>query len=194
MDAVKKISLIAVAIGALAMQSSAMAAQATLNFQGTITASACIINGGTNIAMLPANFGTLSTASFTGVGSRAQRNVPINIALTKCPGASATEGINGTYVKIAFTGTAPDVNNKQLLQLTQDPGVATGVGIGLWNAADGKQLNLNPDTPTQFNYDQGVGTADVGTTIKLLADYQQTAATVNPGVANAVGYLSFTYN
>ena len=203
MDAVKKISLIAAAIGALAIQSSAMAAEGTLSFKGNITSAGCKINGNTTFTMAP-DLGTIAASTFTGVGSRAQRNVPITLKLTDCPTA-VTGVVNGSTVKVYFTtsggglatpanpsggGSGVDPDNPNLLALTKGTGVASGVGVGIWNAADGTQLNLNSSAAggIVFTYDQGQGT-----TINLAADYQQTKTSVVAGTADAVGYLAFDY-
>ncbi len=187
MDAVKKISLIAAAIGALAIQSSAMAADGTLNFTGTIISSGCKINGSANFVLAP-DFGMVSASAFSGVNSRANRNVPVILKLTDCPAAGT--GANGQSVKIIFSSPGA-VLTGNLLPLT--PGTAaapaaTGVGIGLWDQSTGNQLKVGGD-PVSYAYDAGKQEA----TLSFVADFQSTATTVTPGVANAVGYIAFDY-
>ncbi|MCC7005875.1 MAG: hypothetical protein IT497_04435 [Ottowia sp.] len=67
MDAVKKLTLIAAAVGALG-QGVAMAADGTVNFTGSVTASACVVTGGAAGGVITVPMGSVSSKAFTGVG------------------------------------------------------------------------------------------------------------------------------
>lgn len=188
MDAVKKISLIAAAISALAFQSSAMAAEGTINFNGTITSAGCKMNGADTFTMTQ-DFGTVAASAFSGVGSRARLDKVITIKLDNCPVAGP--GIDGRKVTLTFTGPTPGTYPNNLVPL--NAGGATGVGVGLWKS-DGSVVTLGGAAPVVFPYDAGVQ----GTTITLFADYvstvDNTTTKIVPGVANTVVSVNATYN
>ncbi len=196
MDAVKKISLIAAAIGALAIQSPAMAADGAgvLNFSGNIIQAGCKFNGADTFTMAT-DFGTVAANAFATVGARARLDKPITIQLTNCPGnptGTTASTINGTKVALGFrrpvnVSTTGLANNVAPLDGTS---TAKGVGVGLWNT-NGTAIAL--DSETDFPYDMS-DPNNLKVTINLVADYVSTMASVSPGTANTVITVSARYD
>lgn len=175
MDAVKKLTLIAAAVGALG-QGVAMAADGTVNFTGSVTASACVVTGGAAGGVITVPMGSVSSKAFTGVGTKAGDR-SFSIQLTGCPANS--------QVWVRFAG-ASDPANIALLKLTA--GGASGVAIGIAQS-DGTPIAMATD-PVQ----KATTAADGSVTLSYRAYYQATAASVTTGLANASSDFTVIYN
>jgi major type 1 subunit fimbrin (pilin) len=164
-----KIMLTAV-LGLGVMAQVNAASTGTLNISGSITGSACSIEGAASD--IPVNLGAVPKTAFTATGTPvATAGFPLK--LTGCSPSSD--------VSVRFNGT-PDSANTSFLQLTQETDVATNVAVGLFEK-DGK-------TPIAINQTSAVQKTDAAGAANLY--YQVgyvatgTVASVTTGPANAV--------
>ncbi|MHC9002345.1 fimbrial protein [Enterobacter adelaidei] len=147
-----------------------------VNFTGSITDDACtIVNTVTSPLDVP--LGTYGSNEFTAVGSETAKK-DVKIALSNCPATVTSASVN-------FDGTS-DATNASLLALTDEAGVATGVGIQLY---DKDQSPLALHTPSSAH---DLVTGD--NVLPFYAAYKSTAATVTAGPANGVANFSVIYN
>lgn len=168
--------LIAVSLAAAAFSASVLADDGRINFYGSITDSACtVVNNMSN--PLSVMMGNVSSSAFTGAGSTASPT-KFNIALKDCP-----ESAKSATVK--FDGTA-DSNVATLLALTQEAGVAKGVGIQLM---DNKNVVV-PLYTASSAYPLQAGDNNLA----FVARYYATANTVSAGFANATSNFTLNYN
>jgi major type 1 subunit fimbrin (pilin) len=145
----------------------------TVNFTGTIIASACSLNNGSPLVV---PLGTHSVTAFTGVASTTgQRNIDLN--LTGCPALTAT---------ITFLGDG-QVGATNLLRLTPGSAPESHIAIALFEA-DGTPLPINTASSTPHTL---TGTNNI--TYKA-AYKQHTAGTVPIGVAPGTATLDIQYN
>ncbi|HDR2162254.1 TPA: type 1 fimbrial major subunit FimA [Enterobacter cancerogenus] len=172
-----KISNIACAVFAtLAMASAANAATTTVNggtvhFKGELVNAACSVN--TKSADQTVNLGQYRTAHFTKVGDTST-NVPFTIELNDCDPAVASTAA------VAFTGQT-DATDKTLLAISSGSNANSATGVGI-EILDTTSATLTPDGST-FSAAQ---TLIEGTnTLNFAARYKATAATTEPGQANA---------
>jgi major type 1 subunit fimbrin (pilin) len=173
-----KKSLIAVALlTGCAFAGMANAADGTINFIGNITDAACTVTA--NTANQTVTLGTVKSTALPAVGATAAPT-RFNIVLTACP-------VTVTSATIKFDGPANPVNSS-LLALTNTVGVATGVGIGLYEQDAVTQIPVGGASKSQALST----TAD--TTFNFIAKYVATNATVAAGSANAVSDFTVTYN
>ncbi|RDL14121.1 fimbrial protein [Serratia fonticola] len=172
-------SLIAVAIAAVSVLSSAsaFAADGQVNFKGEIIDSACtVVNSVTNA--LDVTLGQVSKTAFTNAGDTAAAT-KFTLQLTNCPVSVSTASVK-------FDGTAANGDNN-ILALTQESGVATGVGIQL---SDSSQ-NVLPLSTASASYPLvSTGTNN----LDFVARYISNSATVTAGPANAVASFTIIYN
>ncbi|MFA3778406.1 fimbrial protein [Yersinia sp. 1652 StPb PI] len=168
-------ALALVASGILA--SSAYAADGTINFEGEITDSACIVD--TNSENLTVSLGRVSAASFAGAGSYSSAT-QFQLVLKECP-ASATTAI------IKFDGTSVAGDNS-VLALTPGAGVATGVGIELSDASQ-RVVNLYTES-APYTLVTGAGSE---TNLDFTARYKSLDTTVGAGIANASAQFTVIY-
>ncbi|XUA18190.1 fimbrial protein [Citrobacter sp. OP27] len=174
-----KKNLIAMAVAATGVLSAAnaFAAAGQVNFTGQIIDVGCdVINTVSN--PLQVNLGQVARSEFANAGDTAAAT-SFNIQLTNCPVTVGTASIK-------FDGTALNGDNS-VLQLTQDSGVATGVGIQLSD-----QVGVLPLTQPSVAY-----TLQSGSTMNNLpftARYKSVATTVTAGPANGVANFSVIYN
>lgn len=177
MDAVKKMTMIALAAGAIATQGSAFAADGTINFSGKVIDSGCTVaetaNGPLSVAL-----GSFAKTSFKDVGAQSAKK-GFTLTLTNCPGTAAS-------VQIRFAGN-PDPTNSTLIALTPgtaaDPS-ATGIALGLSDTTGAPLPNLqNSSAVTLVNN---------AATLNLIAFYQRTGTVVS-GAANAVADFTLIY-
>lgn len=169
----------------------AMAADGTVHFRGEVIDSTCEVTADTKDQYV--DLGKVNRTSFTGVESTSAAKA-FNIDLEKCP---------ATYTKasLRFDGTLAAGSKGDLAignpVTTSTPGdytgaetnpvTATGVAIRIYNT-DNTQLELYKDsTPTDI--DTVAGTASM----KFLARYVATSATVTPGTANADSQFTIVY-
>ncbi len=173
-----KKSLIAAALlTGSAFASMANAADGTINFTGNIIDVACNITAST--ATQTVAMGTVVSSSLNTVGATSAPT-RFKIELTGCPATV-------TRATIKFDGQAnPDDPN--LLVLTSAAGVATGVGIGLYEQDSTTMLPIGTPSASKT-----LSTAD-STTFEFIAKYVATNATVVAGSANAVSDFTVAYN
>ncbi|WP_324722530.1 fimbrial protein [Lelliottia sp. JS-SCA-14] len=173
----KKI-FIASAIAAVSVLSSAaaLASDGTINFTGEVLDSACTVDIGANNTM-EVTLGSVAKTAFTGKGSTASYS-KFNLKLTKCPATV-------TSASVKFEGTSY-AGDDSVLALTEEDGVATGVGVQISDASN-KVVEL--------------GTATASTTLAagdnvlpFYARYIQQAAAVTAGPANSVAQFTLNYN
>ncbi|MCU6161717.1 MULTISPECIES: fimbrial protein [Enterobacter] len=169
-------------VAALVAASSLSAANAIaggigqVNFTGAISDDTCtIVNTVSN--PLDVTLGTYSSKEFTAVGD-ATAKVGFDIALTACP-------VSVTAASVNFDGTT-DATNADLLALTAGTGVATGVGIQMYDE-DGAELAIHTASKS---YPLVTGDNN----LPFYAAYKSTAATVTAGTANSVANFSIIYN
>ncbi|WP_025123593.1 MULTISPECIES: fimbrial protein [unclassified Serratia (in: enterobacteria)] len=174
-----KKNLIAVAVlASSAFAISAFAADGQVNFTGEIIDSACqVVNTPSN----PLNvvLGKVAKTAFTGTGSTAAAT-KFTLQLTNCPAT-----VNTASVK--FDGTSVN-GDTTLLALTQESGVATGVGIQLADASN----TVLPLYAASMAYPLVSGTAT--NNLDFVARYIATAATVTAGPANSMASFTVNYN
>ncbi|MCB5308649.1 fimbrial protein [Yersinia massiliensis] len=123
------------------------------------------------------NLGENQQNDFKGIGSIG-KEVTQKIALTCDP---------DTHYFLQVDGVA-ELNDKGVIKLTPEPGVATGVGVQL--LANGQAV--------EFGRAKQMGTSstsgnNIRETIDITAKYYQTAPTITPGPANASATFTMTY-
>lgn len=188
-----KLNLIA---GALVLSSTVfagnvLASDGTVHFRGEVIDSTCEVTADT--ADQNVDLGKVNRTAFSGVGSTAAPT-EFHIDLDKCP---------ATYTKAAvrFDGTEASDGNGDLAVGTpataSAPGdftgtgtatTATGVAIRIYNRADNSQVQLYKDS-AYSNIDPTAGTASM----KFIARYIATSATVTAGTANADSQFTIEY-
>lgn len=168
---------VAVATASILSAASAFAADGQVNFNGSIIDSACtVVNNVAN--PLTVTLGQVSKTAFTGAGSTAAAT-SFNLQLTNCPATVST-------ATVKFDGTAAAGDNS-VLALTQESGVATGVGIQLSDISN----SVLPLYTASASYPLvTTGTNNLG----FVARYVATAATVTAGPANSVASFTINYN
>ncbi|MFP2421501.1 fimbrial protein [Pseudescherichia vulneris] len=174
-----KKNLIAMAIAATAVLSAAnaFAAAGQVNFTGQIIDVGCdVINTVSN--PLQVNLGQVARSEFVNSGDTAAAT-GFNIQLTNCPASIGTASIK-------FDGTALNGDNS-LLQLTQESGVATGVGIQLSDAS-----GILPLAQPSAAY--ALQSGSTMNNLAFTARYKSVATAVTAGPANAVANFSVIYN
>lgn len=169
----KKLAILTTFVSVFAMQ-NAFAADGTVSFNGKITATACKINSSsTNVSM-----GTISTSAFgTSAGITAAAKA-FNIVLTECPSGS-------NYINVRFDGT-PDAANPSILALTPGTGVASNVGIALFESNGETLIPLNTNS-AQKSITSGTNT------LPYVAKYMSTAASVTAGSADSTASFTIVY-
>jgi major type 1 subunit fimbrin (pilin) len=175
-----KKNLIALTIAATAVLSAAntFAAAGQVNFTGEIIDAGCdVINTVSN--PLQVNLGQVAKSEFVNTGDTAAAT-GFNIQLTNCPVTVSTASIK-------FDGTALNGDNS-ILQLTQDAGVATGVGIQLSDAS-GAVVPL-----AQQSAAYALQSGSTMNNLPFIARYKSVASTVTAGPANGVANFSVIYN
>ncbi|MEM6160132.1 fimbrial protein [Erwinia sp. P6884] len=181
----KKLNKTLTAVTLLGLISSApgMAADGTINFKGNIIDSACTVDvNGTGLATADVDMGNVHKSAFTGVGSTAGGDASatkFNILLKNCPDTVST-------AKVKFDGVAYAGDNTALA-LSEETGVATGVGIQLSDKNGILPLFTESAAYTLVSGEENVNTLD------FYARYIQKAATVTPGPANSVATFTVNY-
>jgi len=156
---------------------AANAADGTINFTGSVLATACTVNAQT--ATQSVELGSVDASGFTSAGKVAGAT-RFNITLASCP-----DTITKTSVK--FDGT-PDATNSSLLALTSGQ-TATGLAVAIYEA-DGTTL-----IPMQTaSAAKDIPTDATSTTMTFIAKYMSTAATVGAGTAAASTSFTIAYN
>ncbi|MGL5387211.1 MAG: fimbrial protein [Serratia sp. (in: enterobacteria)] len=174
-----KKNLIAVAVlASSAFAISAFAADGQVNFTGEIIDAACqVVNSPSN--PLDVVLGKVAKTAFTGTGSTAAAT-KFTLQLTNCPATVSTASVK-------FDGTSVN-GDTTLLALTQESGVATGVGIQLADASN----SVLPLYTASMAYPLQSGS--VTNNLDFVARYIATAATVTAGPANSMASFTVNYN
>lgn len=174
-----KNNLIAVAVlASSAFGISAFAADGQVNFTGEIIDTPCVaVNTPSN--PLEVILGKVGKTAFTGAGSTAAAT-KFTLQLKDCPAT-----VNTASVK--FDGTSVN-GDSSVLALTQDAGVATGVGIQLSDASQ----NVLPLYTASTAYP--LQTGSVVNNLDFVARYIATSATVTAGPANSMASFTINYN
>ncbi len=168
----------AVLVSAIAAPALVSAADGQVNFGGSIIDSACTV---TNTPSNPLRvvLGNFARASFAKAGDKSGLTA-FNVQLTNCP-------VTVTTAAVKFDGTALNGDNN-VLALTQDSGVATGVGIELSD----KSNTVLPLYTASTSYALQSGSAV--NNLDFAARYVATTATVTSGPANSVASFTVNYN
>ncbi len=169
-------NLIAVAVlAASAFTSSVFAEDGKVNFTGTIIPQGCEVTADTINQTV--DLGKVAVSAFPGTGATAGAK-QFSLKLTNCP-------TTVTAATVRFDGTQVPGDNS-ILALTNEPNVATGVGIQIADNQN-KVINLHQDSSayalssTQENV------------LNFVARYVSTAASVTAGPANAVSNFTIVY-
>lgn len=143
----------------------------TVHFKGELVNAACAVN--TKSADQIVYLGQYRTAKFTKVGDTTV-NIPFTIQLNDCDPAVAKTA------SVAFTGQI-DATDDTLLAVSSgsNDNAAKGVGIEI---LDNKSSTLTPDGAS-FSAAQAL--IEGSNTLNFAARYKATAATTQPGQANA---------
>lgn len=172
----KRLIAIALLTGS-AFTGVANAADGTINFTGNITDAACTVSAST--ATQTVAMGTVSSGSMTTVGA-SSAPTRFNITLSACPATA-------TSAAIKFDGPS-DTMNSSLLALTNVPGVATGVAIGLYEADSSTLIPVGSASAKHTL------TATGNNTFDYYAKYVSTNTTIVAGTASAVSNFTVVYN
>ncbi|HBR0867700.1 TPA: fimbrial protein, partial [Klebsiella pneumoniae] len=89
------------------------------------------------------------------------------------------------HVGVTFHGVA-DGKNPDVLSVGEGPGIASGIGIALFDS-QGQQLPLNRPADRWISLYRGP------TTLNFVAKYRATGRQVTGGAANAQAWFSLTY-
>lgn len=107
----------------------------SMRFQGLIMASSCHVEAGDR--QMTVNLGQISSNRFHAVGEDSNP-IPFAIHLQDCSTAVSQ------HVGVTFHGVA-DGKNPDVLSVGEGPGIASGIGIALFDS-QGQQLPLNRPT------------------------------------------------
>lgn len=170
----KKNLIIVALLAGSAFASTAIAAAGSVHFTGFITEEPCeVVTKDQTV-----NLGGISKDEFpvAGATSAGQK---FNLKLTNCP-------ITVTTAAVRFEGDQYGGNNNEILALTQETGVATGVGIQLRDNQNQlvKLLENSSSYPLQPTVDNE---------LDFSARYVSAIDTVNAGPANGVVQFSIVY-
>lgn len=175
-----KKTLLAIILSATAV-SSAFAADGTINFTGSVTATACKIGITPDVAM-----GKISSSGFTKKGVRSAATT-FSIKLNECPEAGSTSAT------VKFDGTAAGGDNN-VLALTSDS-TATGLGLQIYDNTDKIVPLATASSPyTLATKKAGDDTKLGNNELSFAARYIATADTVAAGTANATAQFTVNYN
>lgn len=148
----------------------------SMRFQGLIMASSCRVEAGDR--QMTVNLGQISSNRFHDVGEDSNP-IPFTIHLQDCSTAVSQ------HVGVAFHGVA-DGKNPDVLSVGEGPGIASGIGIALFDG-HGQQLPLNRPPDRWMPLYRGP------TTLNFVAKYRATGRQVTGGAANAQAWFSLTY-
>lgn len=147
-----------------------------MRFQGVIIAESCRVEAGDQ--QMTVNMGQISSNRFHSAGEVANP-VPFDIHLQDCSTAVSQ------HVGVSFRGVA-DGKNPDVLSVGEGPGIATGVGIALFDNED-QLIPLNSPPGAWRRLYTGP------TTLHFVAKYRATGNQVTGGAANAQVWFSLTY-
>lgn len=171
-----KLMIVALLAGST-FASFANAADGTINFVGTISDVACTITPDTGNQQV--KLGTISSTAFAASGDTASPT-KFSVILSSCPASL-------TSATVKFDGPT-DSANSSLVALTDVTGVATGVGVGIYESDSSTMI---PVGSASASIPLSAGT---DTKIDFVAKYVATGTTVEAGEANAVSDFTISYN
>lgn len=171
----KKLIALAIISGS-AFASVAHAADGTINFTGNILDAACTVSSATKNQTVP--LGDVSRTAFAAVGDTAAPT-HFSIVLQNCPATV-------TNASVKFDGPI-DAANSNLLALTPATGIATGVGIGIYEQDASTLIPIATDSASK------VLTTTADTQFDFIAKYVATSAAVTMGPADAATNFTITY-
>ncbi|MBV4368514.1 fimbrial protein [Erwinia sp. BNK-24-b] len=178
----KKLCTALTTVALMTMGLSAAAADGVINFKGSIIDAACTVDlDGSGASTMNVTLGNVNKTAFSGVGSTAggtASTTQFNVLLKNCPESVTT-------AKVKFDGIAYAGDNT-VLALTQEKGVATGIGIQL-SDSNGIRPLFTESTPYVLTSGSTTNKLD------FYARYIQKAATVTAGPANAVATFTVNY-
>lgn len=147
-----------------------------MRFHGEVIAESCRVEMGDQ--QMAINMGQISSNRFHSTGEDASP-VSFDIHLQDCSIAVSK------HVGIAFYGVA-DGKNPDVISVGEGPGIASGIGVALFDTDDRLiPLNKPPQSWTRLY------TGPV--TLHLVAKYRATGHSVTGGKANAQAWFSLTY-
>lgn len=170
-------NLIAVAVlAASAFSTTVFAEDGKVNFTGEIIDQACTVHADSLDQIV--KLGKVFKGAFKGAAGVEAASKSFSLILQNCPDTvkAATVRFDGTQVP----------GNDSVLALTDEPGVATGVGIQIADN-NNKVINLHTDSsvyPLSSTEDNVLG---------FVARYYSTSTTVTAGPANAVSNFTIVY-
>jgi len=170
-----KIIVLAILAGS-AFVSVAQAADGTINFTGSITDTACTVS--TDTKNQTVNLGKVSKTAFAAAGDVAAPT-KFDIVLEECPATV-------TNASVKFDGPI-DPANSNLLALTAGTGIATGVGVGIY------EQNASTIIPIATNSASKTLSSTADNKFEFIAKYVATAAAVTQGPANAATNFTISY-
>ncbi|WP_425118404.1 fimbrial protein [Burkholderia gladioli] len=184
----------AAALTLTAMQ-AAHASDGTINFTGSVVASTCKINGGTNDLTVP--LPTAATSQLGTVGATAGRT-PFTLSLSGCT-TDRKEGGNSVpapvrKVSVAFE-PGPNVNLATGRLVPTGENAATGVEIEILNDKY-TPIKIGAESSTQGTQIVDIDAAEGGTgtaTLQFAAQYVATGDKVTGGPANSFVTYSLVY-
>lgn len=148
----------------------------SMRFQGVVIAEACSVAASDR--MMTVTMGQISSHRFHAVGEES-RPIAFDIHLEDC----STEV--SQRVGVSFQGVA-DGKDPNILSVGEGAGIATGIGISLFDDQGGSiPLNQAPVRWTKLN--------DGPTTLHFVAKYRSTDRQVVGGTANAQAWFALTY-
>ncbi|TQI81409.1 major type 1 subunit fimbrin (pilin) [Serratia fonticola] len=174
----KKILCVTTLVAAmgLGLSASALADDGIVRFEGQLVSEACqVINNVNNPAQV--DLGKVAKTAFPALGATAGAK-KFTLALKDCPPTVST-------ATVAFSGTAANADNTALA-LTQEAGVATGVGIQISDASQ-SVLSLGAPSAAYPLLPSVVNNLD------FVARYISTADNVTAGPANSVATFDISY-
>lgn len=148
----------------------------SMRFQGLIMANSCRVEAGDR--QMTVNLGQISSNRFHAVGEDSNP-IPFAIHLQDCSTAVSQ------HVGVTFHCVA-DGKNPDVLSVGEGPGIASGIGIALFDS-QGQQLPLNRPADRWISLYRGP------TTLNFVAKYRATGRQVTGGAANAQAWFSLTY-
>jgi len=192
----KKLAMMMSAAGfAFVAMNAAHASDGTINFTGSVVASTCKINGGTNDLTVP--LPKAATNQLAAAGATAGRT-PFTLALSGCT-TDKKDGENTIpapvkKVSVAFE-PGPNVNLATGRLKPTGADAAKGVEIAILNDKY-EPIKIGAESSTQGAQTVDIDTAEGGTgtaTLQFAAQYVATGDVVSGGSANSFVTYSLIY-
>ena len=166
-----KLALISAILSLSALQAT-YAADGVINFNGTITGTACVVDP--SAISQPVELGTVSTAAFSGGSGATAAAKRFNIVLKSCP-ASVTSA------SVRFDGTT-NTTNPSILALTTGQ-TATNVGVAIYEQDSATLIPVGTSSASVALQE------DIDNTLTYYAKYMATGVV---GAGSAKSSTSFT--